>query len=114
MILKDKVVILAGVGPGMGRRLALAAAQEGARVVLGARSTNVIESVAEEINASGGQALALATDVCDDAQCKRLAQAALQQGDLPHLASRMRGLRRCGRSAFRAGTRRRWGGACAL
>jgi NAD(P)-dependent dehydrogenase (short-subunit alcohol dehydrogenase family) len=38
MLLKDKVVIITGVGPGMGRKLGVIAAAEGAKVALAARS----------------------------------------------------------------------------
>jgi NAD(P)-dependent dehydrogenase (short-subunit alcohol dehydrogenase family) len=79
MLLADKVVVLTGVGPGMGQRLAIMAAAEGARVVLGARSAERIDRLAEEIKDQGGGALALATDVRDAEQCRRLAQAALDE-----------------------------------
>jgi NAD(P)-dependent dehydrogenase (short-subunit alcohol dehydrogenase family) len=77
MIVKGKVLILTGVGPGMGRRLALEAVREGARVALGARSQPFIEALAAEINAAGGEALALPTDVLRPEQCVRLAEATL-------------------------------------
>ena len=38
MLFKDKVVIIAGYGPGLGHEMAVIAAQEGAKVVLGARN----------------------------------------------------------------------------
>jgi NAD(P)-dependent dehydrogenase (short-subunit alcohol dehydrogenase family) len=77
MIVKGKVLILTGVGPGMGRRLALEAVREGARVALGARSQPFIEALAAEINTAGGEALALPTDVLRAEQCVRLAEATL-------------------------------------
>lgn len=77
MLLKDKVVIVTGVGPGMGQELALSAAREGARVVLAARSADFLESVAAQVRTAGGDCLAVPTDVGETAQCERLAQAAL-------------------------------------
>lgn len=74
MLLKDKVVVISGVGPGMGQALARIAAQEGARVVLGARNATYLESVRADIVARGGQALAVSCDVADPAACARLAQ----------------------------------------
>jgi NAD(P)-dependent dehydrogenase (short-subunit alcohol dehydrogenase family) len=76
-LLRDKVLVLMGIGPGMGRRLAIDAAREGAKVVLGARSRERIDGLVREIEQTGGQALALSTDVRDAAQCARLAEAAV-------------------------------------
>lgn len=53
MRLKDKVVLISGVGSGMGRAMALLFAQEGAQVALVARKTSSIEVVAEEIRELG-------------------------------------------------------------
>lgn len=76
MLLKNKVVVINGVGPGMGQALAKIAAQEGAKVVLGARNRDFLDSVRAEIEAEGGQALVAPCDVTDADQCRRLAQAA--------------------------------------
>ncbi len=63
MRLKDKVVLLSGVGPGMGRAIALLFAQEGARVALVARRPAGIESLAQEIRAGNGErAIAVQAD----------------------------------------------------
>jgi len=63
MLLKDKVVIISGVGPGMGQSMAKIAAAEGAKVGLGARNQDYLNQIADEITKSGGKALALSTDV---------------------------------------------------
>jgi len=76
-LLRDKVLVLTGIGPGMGRRLALDAAREGAKVVLGARSRERLDELVREIKTAGGQALGLSTDVRDAAQCTQLAKAAV-------------------------------------
>lgn len=75
MLLKDKVVIVSGVGPGMGQAMARIAASEGAKVALGARNQKFIDEVAEEIRSAGGEAIALATDIADKDQCDALAKA---------------------------------------
>nr|WP_157216812.1 SDR family oxidoreductase [Sphingomonas formosensis] len=75
MILKDKVILITGVGPGMGQAMAKLAAQEGARVALAARKQAYLDDVAAEIAAAGGEALALSTDVTDSAQCDALVAA---------------------------------------
>ncbi len=79
MLLADKVIVISGVGPGLGRTLALEAAREGARVVLGARSNDFLATVAAEVEADGGAALALSADVTDVQQCQSLVAAAMQR-----------------------------------
>jgi len=79
MLLADKVIVISGVGPGLGRTLALEAAREGARVVLGARSNDFLATVAAEVETDGGAALALSTDVTDVQQCQSLVAAAMQR-----------------------------------
>lgn len=76
MLLKDKVVIVSGVGPGMGQALARIAAAEGASVVLAARNQAFLDEVCSDIKAKGGKAIAVTCDVSDEAQCKTLAERA--------------------------------------
>jgi NAD(P)-dependent dehydrogenase (short-subunit alcohol dehydrogenase family) len=78
MLLKDKAVIVTGVGPGMGRKLALLAAGEGAKVAVSARSEGFVREVVAEIEAAGGNAIGVPTDVAEDAECDRLAAATLE------------------------------------
>ena len=78
MLLKDKAVIITGVGPGIGRKLALLAAMEGAKVAVSARSEGFIREVVQEIAAGGGNAIVVPTDVAEDAQCDRLAARTLE------------------------------------
>ncbi len=77
MILKDKVVIITGAGPGMGQAACRGAAKEGAKVVVTARSKQAIEEIAADIVAGGGEAIAVPVDVTDFDQCKAAADAAL-------------------------------------
>jgi len=77
MILKDKVVIVTGAGPGMGQAACRGAAREGARVVVTARSREAIEAVAHDIVSSGGEAIAVPLDVTQQDQCEAAAAAAL-------------------------------------
>lgn len=61
--LNDKVAIVAGASTGIGRATARALAREGARVVVSARSEDKLRSLCDEIEADGGVALAVPTDV---------------------------------------------------
>jgi NAD(P)-dependent dehydrogenase (short-subunit alcohol dehydrogenase family) len=76
MLLRDKVVVVAGIGPGLGRSIALASAREGADVVLAARTASRLDDVAKEVAALGRRALAVPTDLADAASADRLAEAA--------------------------------------
>jgi len=77
MLLQDRVIIIAGVGDGVGRALALGAAAEGARVVLAARTTARLEAIAAELAAQGATALPVYCDLNSAADCRALADAAV-------------------------------------
>jgi NAD(P)-dependent dehydrogenase (short-subunit alcohol dehydrogenase family) len=77
MLLKDKRCIVSGIGPGLGKEIALAFAREGADVALGARTESYLEEVHGEIEALGRRAVHARTDITDQAQCDALVQAAL-------------------------------------
>jgi len=75
-LLRDKVVVVAGIGPGLGRSIALASAREGADVVLAARTTSRLDDVAKEVTALGRRGLAVPTDLTDAEAAERLVEAA--------------------------------------
>jgi len=75
MLLADKVILISGVGPGLGQSMAKIAVQEGAKVALGARNIEFLQKLVGEITDSGGEAIAVATDVTDRLQCDAIAQA---------------------------------------
>ncbi len=72
MKLKDKVAIVTGSGRGIGRAIALVFAQEGAKLVLMARSQDQLDGVKAEIEARGGQAMALAGDLAKKSDIERV------------------------------------------
>lgn len=72
MLLKDRIAVVTGAGSGIGRAGALAMGREGALVVIADRDAASGEAVVEAIEAAGGQAQAIATDVSNDAEIERL------------------------------------------
>ena len=76
LLLTDKVVVVAGVGAGLGRSIALASAREGADVVLAARTEARLDDVAKEVAAFGRRGLAVPTDLGDAEAVERLAATA--------------------------------------
>lgn len=78
MLLSEKVLIIAGAGPGLGRRLAIQGAREGARIVVATQTREGPERIAAEVQAAGGQAIARIADIGNEADCAALVDAALQ------------------------------------
>ena len=72
MRLRDKVALLCGVGPGMGRATALLFAQEGAKVAVVARRREPLEVTASRIQSQGGEAVALPGDVSVKSNADRI------------------------------------------
>lgn len=79
MRLKEKVALIGGAGSNMSRAAALLFAQEGANIVLAARTTRAMEETAAQIRANGGAVLTHQTDLADTVQVDTLINAAVAE-----------------------------------
>jgi NAD(P)-dependent dehydrogenase (short-subunit alcohol dehydrogenase family) len=77
--LQGRVAMVAGASKGIGAATAEAFAAAGAAVVLGARDIGALHRVADRIRSEGGMALAVRTDVSDEASMREFTQAALAE-----------------------------------
>ncbi|MGV0835514.1 SDR family oxidoreductase [Mycolicibacterium thermoresistibile] len=75
--LENKVVVISGVGPALGTTLAHRCAAAGADLVLAARTAERLDDVAKQITDTGRRAVAVATDITDEAQVRNLVDTAL-------------------------------------
>src|SRR5688572_1071807 len=81
-------MVVSGVGPGLGREIAAAAARDGASVMMGARTEANLKAAADEIDPSGERVGWEVTDITDESQCQRLCDAAVERfGTLDALAN---------------------------
>ena len=79
MLLQNRVAIVSGIGPGMGRDISIALARAGADIVLAARGADKLAAVADEVRALGRRAVALPTDIARAEDCQRLVDAAIAE-----------------------------------
>ncbi len=76
--LTDRVVIITGGSRGIGRAMALAFAEAGARVVVASRKQEGVDAVAAEIESRGGTALAIATHMGDEVAVAALVEQTVE------------------------------------
>jgi citronellol/citronellal dehydrogenase len=86
MSLKGRTIVITGASRGIGHAIAMRAAADGANVVIVAKTTEphpklpgTIHTAAADVEAAGGQALAVATDIRDDAQVEAAIAAAVDR-----------------------------------
>ena len=77
--MSGRVALVCGASKGIGAATAEAFAAAGAAVVLAARDTTALKSVADGIEARGGRALAVGTDVTDASSMRHLVDQALSR-----------------------------------
>jgi len=76
---EGRVALVTGAGSGIGRASALIFAREGAKVVVADRDGASAKATAQQIESTGGQALALAVDVTDEAQVAEMVRRAVER-----------------------------------
>jgi NAD(P)-dependent dehydrogenase (short-subunit alcohol dehydrogenase family) len=82
MLLKDKVVIISGIGPGLGVKLAVEAARYGASALaISARTAEKLDDAERRIKEANSACAVLkqVTDIRNEAQCKQLAESARER-----------------------------------
>jgi len=87
-VLQGQVAIVTGAGRGIGHAIARALAREGATVVLAARNRQQLAATAAAVRESGGSALAIPTDVTQDAAVEAMVEQTIaEQGRLDILVT---------------------------
>ena len=76
-MLDGKSALITGAGSGIGRAAALAFVREGAWVAAADRNLDAAKATVAAIEAMGGEAVAIACDVTDDAQVAAMVAAAV-------------------------------------
>lgn len=127
----NRIALITGASQGIGRACAIALADRGAKVIVGARQADKLETLVDEIRSHGGSAEAITLDVCDQGSVDGLVASHGNSIDIlvnnagitgDGLAMRMRdedwnrvletnltGSFRCARALMRHMARKRWG-----
>src|SRR5712692_440088 len=77
--LKGKVVFLTGVGGVLGRASAILFAQEGARIAVVDMARDKVDETAQQINANGGEAIALCVDITDESAVREAVETTVKR-----------------------------------
>ncbi len=77
--LNEQVMVITGASSGIGLATAGAAARQGAKLVLAARSEDALADVVDRINSAGGEAIHVVADVSDRKKLEEVARAAVER-----------------------------------
>jgi len=78
-MLKDKVAIITGASSGIGRATALALSNSGVKVAIGARRTDRLDKLADEITQKGGEVFSQKLDVTQKSECDSFTKSVLEK-----------------------------------
>jgi 3-oxoacyl-[acyl-carrier protein] reductase len=79
MRLKDKVAIITGGGRGIGKAIALGFANQGANIVVAARTESEVIAVAEKVKELSRESIGFVCDISDENQVKNLVDATIKK-----------------------------------
>lgn len=78
-MLNGKIAIITGASSGIGEATALALSKAGAKVAIGARRTDRLESLREKIEKNGGEAFVQKLDVTKKSECDSFVDAVIKK-----------------------------------
>ena len=78
-MLREKVIMISGVGPGLGREMAIGAIREGAKVSIACRTQVYLDELSLELRKLGGEVCAVKTDISNEDETQNFVDKTLSQ-----------------------------------